>query len=52
MYKKINNKREFIGVLKEYNSNEISLEVENEIIKINMKDIVSVKTVFDFEGGI
>lgn len=47
-FKKINNKREWQGILKEYNKDEITLETENEAIKINMKDINSVKTVFNF----
>ena len=52
LYKKIDGKRELIGTLKEYTNNEITLELEEKEIKLNMKDIVSAKTVFDFEGGI
>ena len=40
--------KELIGVLKEYNKNEIILEFENKLIKIDMKNIISVKTVFKF----
>ena len=52
LFRPINKKREYTGILKDYENTEISLEVENEIIKFNIKDIVSANTVFDFEGGI
>lgn len=52
LFRPLNKQKEILGILKNFENNEITLEVENEILKLNMKDIVSVKTVFDFEGGI
>ncbi len=48
VFNKIENKKELIGILKEYNKDEITLELENKLIKINTKNIISVKTVFEF----
>lgn len=52
LFRPLNKKKELIGVLKSFENNEITIEIENEILKLKMKDIVSAKTVFDFEGGI
>lgn len=52
LYRPMNKQKELVGILKEFANNEITIEIESEILKINMKDIVTVKTVFDFEGGI
>jgi ribosome maturation factor RimP len=53
LFRPLNKKKEYLGILKNYNGNEICLEQENgETINFNMKDIVVVKTVFNFEGGI
>ena len=52
LFRPINKKKEIFGILKDFSNNEIIVDVENEQIIFNMKDIVYVKTVFDFEGGI
>ena len=52
LFRPINKQKELIGILNKYENNQITIELENETMQINMKDIVSVKTVFDFEGGI
>jgi ribosome maturation factor RimP len=53
LFRPLNKKKEYSGILKSYNGNEICVEQENgEDINFNIKDIVVVKTVFDFEGGI
>lgn len=52
LYKPMNGKREFIGVLKGFNNQKITLEIEKEMREFELKDTVSVNTVFDFEGGI
>jgi ribosome maturation factor RimP len=51
LYRPFNKKREYTGILKNFENSEITLECNNEIIKFNLKDIVSVNTVFNFEGG-
>jgi ribosome maturation factor RimP len=52
LFRPLNKKKEYTGILKNYTGNEITLETEeNGEINFNMKDIVIVKTVFDFEGG-
>ena len=44
--------KEYIGILKSFDGNNLLLETEsNKEINFNMKDIVTVKTVFDFENG-
>jgi ribosome maturation factor RimP len=52
LFRPLNKKKEYTGILKDYENNIIIIELENETIEFNLKDIVSVKTVFDFEGGI
>lgn len=51
LYKPIDKKREFIGILKKYDNGKIALDVENRLLEFELKDTVSVNTVFDFEGG-
>lgn len=51
LYRPVNKKREFIGILKSFKDNKIALEVEKEILEFELKDTVSVNTVFNFEGG-
>ena len=51
LYRPINKKREFIGILKSFENNKIILEVEKETIEFELKDTVSCNTVFNFEGG-
>ena len=53
LFRPLNKKKEYIGILKNYESETISLELETgEEINFNMKDVVTVKIVFDFEGGV
>lgn len=51
LYRPINKKRDFTGILKDFKDNKIALEVEKEILEFELKDTVSVNTVFNFEGG-
>lgn len=51
LYRPINKKREFTGLLNSFENGIVTLELEKEILKFELKDIVSVNTVFDFEGG-
>ena len=51
LYRPLNKKREFTGVLKNFKDNKITIDVENETLEFELKDTVSVNTVFNFEGG-
>ena len=51
LYRPINKKREFTGLLNSFENGIVTLELEKEILKFELKAIVSVNTVFDFEGG-
>lgn len=48
LFKPINKQKELIGVLEEYNENELTIKVEDETLKINLKDIAIAKTVFNW----
>lgn len=48
LFKPINKQKELIGILKEYNNKEILIETEKETIKIDLKDIALVKTIFNW----
>ncbi len=48
LFKPINKQKELIGILEEYNENELTIKVENETLKINLKDIAIAKTVFNW----
>ena len=48
LYKPINNKKELVGILNEYNKNEIIIKQENETINIDLKNIALAKTIFDW----
>ncbi len=48
LFKAIENQKEIIGILEEYNSSEITLRVENKSLKINLKDIAIAKTVYEW----
>lgn len=50
LYRPIDRKREFVGILKSFENDKMTLEVEKEILTFELKDIVSVNTVFNFEG--
>ena len=49
LFKPIDKKKEFQGILKEYNSSSIVIETEENNIEFNLKDVALVKTVFDFK---
>ena len=48
LFKPIDNKKELIGTLIEYNNKEILIEVEKKQIKIDLKDIALAKTIFNW----
>lgn len=48
LYKKINDTKVLIGILKEYKDNIIKLEIEEEIIDIDVKEIASAKVIYDW----
>ena len=45
LFKPINKQKELIGTLEEYNNTELTIKVDEETIKINLKDIALVKTI-------
>ena len=48
LFKAIDKEKELIGVLKEYNDNEIILEVNNININIDLKNISLAKTIYEW----
>ena len=53
LFKPIEKQKEFVGILKEFNEEEIVLEIDDgtqKIININRKDISVIKTVFDWDS--
>ena len=46
LFKPINKHKEIIGILEEYNDNELTIKLEKDLIRINLKDIAVAKTVF------
>ena len=48
LFKPINKQKELIGILEEYNNTEITIKVDDETIKMNLKDIALVKTIFNW----
>lgn len=48
LFKPINKLKELIGILVEYNNEELTIKVDDETIKINLKDIALVKTIFNW----
>ena len=52
LYRPMNKKRDFIGILKSFENDKITLKVEKETLIFELKDIVSVNTVFNFDGGV
>lgn len=48
LFKPINKQKELIGILEEYNNEELTIKVDDETIKINLKDIALVKTIFNW----
>ena len=48
LFKSVNKQKELIGILEEYNKDELTIKVEDETLKINLKDIAIAKTVFNW----
>ena len=48
LFNKVENEKELIGILKEYNQNEIILELENKNVEIDRKNIAVAKTVYEW----
>ena len=49
LYKQINNSKNIVGILKDYDDEKIVIEAD-EIIELNKKDISLIKTVFDWDS--
>lgn len=47
LFKSIDKQKEFEGILKEYNENELQIDIDEKIIKIDIKNIAMAKTVSD-----
>lgn len=47
-FKPINKQKELNGILEEYDNGELTIKVEDETLKINLKDIAIAKTVFNW----
>ncbi|MBS4539887.1 ribosome maturation factor RimP [Clostridium sp. D2Q-11] len=48
LYKQINNSKNYTGQLIDFNENDISLDVEGEIIKLNRNDIAKINLAIKF----
>jgi len=48
LFKPINKQKELIGILEDYNEKELTLKVNDESLKIDLKDIAITKTVFNW----
>lgn len=48
LFKPIDKQKELIGILEEYNKDEITIKVDEKTIKINSKDIAVARTIFDW----
>lgn len=48
LFKPINKQKEIIGILEEYNKDEITIKTKESTIKIDLKDIAVVKTIFNW----
>lgn len=48
LFKPINKQKEIIGTLEEYNKNELTIKTNESTIKIDLKDIAIVKTIFNW----
>ena len=51
LYTPINKKREFIGILKKFEDNKVTLDLGKETLEFELKQIASANIVFNFEGG-
>lgn len=48
LYEKVNGQKELIGILKKADENSIELQIEKKVVNIEMKNISSGNTVYDF----
>ncbi|MBS4536010.1 ribosome maturation factor RimP [Clostridium sp. D2Q-14] len=48
LYKPVNNSKKFIGELNDFDENSISLNIEDEIIKLNRSDIAKINLAIKF----
>ena len=48
LYRKIDNRKEFVAVLKQKTEEEVILSVDNENIKINLKDVAYITPYIEF----
>ena len=48
LFKPINKQKETIGILEEYNKDEITIKTKESTVKIDLKDIAVVKTIFNW----
>lgn len=48
LFKPINKQKELIGILEEYNEKELTIKTDESTIKIDLKDIALVKTIFNW----
>jgi len=48
LFSQINGKKEFTGIIKEYNEGEIAFDCSGELLKINTKDAAYIKLHFEF----
>lgn len=48
LFKPINKQKELIGTLEEYNDKEVTIKTNESTIKIDLKDIALVKTIFNW----
>lgn len=49
LFKPINKQKEFVGVLENFNEDEITLKIKNNEIKLNRKDISLIKTIYNWD---
>ena len=47
LFKSINKVKEFSGILREYNEENLKLEIDGELVTFDMKDVAVAKTVFE-----
>ena len=49
LFKPINKQKEFVGVLENFNEDEITLKIKDNEIKLNRKDISLIKTIYNWD---
>ncbi len=48
LFKPLNGKKQYVGTLKKYNENSLTIEIENQDINIPRQDIAQTKTIFEW----